>query len=643
MQFLFPNRRLPLIWHAILLLSPWCAWGAISLEETLTPSALHDLRRGPLRISGSASPAAKQVTVRVTDSAGNSHLKKLPVGQGKFTCQYPTDFAGAALLRPGLLFIDATETDFDVFKKENDQAEAAVILHWGRTGLPDFPDTLTSDLLDASGGRDMVSAKWPAVRNLVNLYMQSRGARKAGAARRGFDLARPDDFRFFQDYFSFYDFAHRDRDWSTPLGNRPARTFWQASYKNWFNSSNDNPLDGNPSNPSPDNYRPYGFSNDFSDWLILYWMRTRTACPFDPNLLAMSRDASRNLLALQHRGAENFALVDSTGKQEHFTAGAFRYGFFVTGEYLTEGAGWFYNPKFRDYAMGGVLNGRCVWGIGEALRNNPGSTLAAELKEAMRLALKFCLHDSLAVGYTKKTKQGNLYWRSTGEHAYLLLGMLAAYEVAPDLEIPMGPGEKAVALRELCITGLNALVDLKHPDQMWSPYPNEDAMVLPALAQGAAGLKDAPDAARWLETATQVADRWLAARIDPEERTAPCIQFGYRKESGAMSLKYMNMGRVQVYYYITGHWIHALSDLYAATGDMRYLQRALALVSDLCGKNPLRVRLLTETGGVYNCSDDTDGDGLEDRIRQDMYPESTAFSQIGILRLIRSLPEPAMR
>ena len=110
-----------------------------------------------------------------------------------------------------------------------------------------------------------------------------------------------------------------------------------------------------------------------------------------------------------------------------------------------------------------------------------------------------------------------------------------------------------------------------------------------------------------------------------------------------MSLKYMNMGRVQIYYYITGHWVHALSDLYAATGDARYLQRALALVSELCGKNPLRVRLLTETGGVYNWSDDMDGDGLEDRIRQDMYPESTAFSQIGILRLIRSLPEPAIR
>ena len=64
---------------------------------------------------------------------------------------------------------------------------------------------------------------------------------------------------------------------------------------------------------------------------------------------------------MQHREAANFALPDTAGKREHYTAGAFRYGLFENGEFMTEGKGWFYNPRFRDYADGGVLNGRAVW------------------------------------------------------------------------------------------------------------------------------------------------------------------------------------------------------------------------------------------------------------------------------------------
>ena len=44
------------------------------------------------------------------------------------------------------------------------------------------------------------------------------------------------------------------------------------------------------------------------------------------------------------------------------------------------------------------------------------------------------------------------------------------------------------------------------------------------------------------------------------------------------------------------------------------------MVGDLCGDNPWQVRLFNELGGVYNWSDDTDRDGLQDQLRQDMYP-----------------------
>jgi hypothetical protein len=66
-------------------------------------------------------------------------------------------------------------------------------------------------------------------------------------------------------------------------------------------------------------------------------------------------------MAMQHRGADNFALRDASGKRENYTVGAFRYGIFKDGGFITEGKGWFYNPTFQDKADGGVLNGRSVW------------------------------------------------------------------------------------------------------------------------------------------------------------------------------------------------------------------------------------------------------------------------------------------
>ena len=61
------------------------------------------------------------------------------------------------------------------------------------------------------------------------------------------------------------------------------------------------------------------------------------------------------------------------------------------------------------------------------------------------------------------------------------------------------------------------------------------------------------------------------------------------------------------------------------------------MVSYLCGDNPWRVRVFNEIGGVCNWVDDTDGDGIEDELKQDLYPESTCFCQIGIMRLAEAV------
>jgi hypothetical protein len=79
-------------------------------------------------------------------------------------------------------------------------------------------------------------------------------------------------------------------------------------------------------------------------------------------------------------------------------------------------------------------------------------------------------------------------------------------------------------------------------------------------------------------------------------------------------------------FYLTGYWIHALARLYAVSGEVRDRQRAEAMIGYLCGDNPWHLRLFNELGGVYNWVDDTDGDGIEDWLKQDMYPESTAIA-----------------
>src|SRR5262249_38089244 len=144
--------------------------------------------------------------------------------------------------------------------------------------------------------------------------------------------------------FALYDFENRDRDWTQSLGNRPRRTFWKAAWSSWFNASNDHPQDGNPANNAAENFLPYAFTNDFADILIQHMMSRRLVGATEDNLDGIGREGIENLLACQQREDANFALPDAKGHRETYTAGAFRYGLFVNGEYLTEGKGWFHNP-----------------------------------------------------------------------------------------------------------------------------------------------------------------------------------------------------------------------------------------------------------------------------------------------------------
>lgn len=595
-----------------------CAGGepAVSLRDTLSPSALVALPRSDITLAGRVADAAcTSVLLRVTTSQGRSSSNQAPVAAGAFRCRYPADFTQAPPLEPGALFIDASDGD------ASRQAEATLVM-FAPGALPDLPSAFTCDLLDRAGRTDQSCAEWPTVRTLANLYMRSRAAKLVRVGRADFDLSGPKDLQWFKDHLTLYEFDHRDRDWSQPLNHRVRRTFWQAVWNTWFNASNDHPLDGDPANRNPTNYLPYTFANDFADLLVMTSMRLRANAPLDDNLTNLLREATENLLSMQHTGSDTFALAEPSGRQETYTAGAFRYGLFENGEWLSEGKGWFVNPENGDHRRGGVFNGRGVWALGEVLRSDPASPLAPQLKEALARAVRFCLRDGAAGGYVKRTPQGHAYWRDAGEHAYLLLGLLAAAEA----------GEQA--MRQPCVDGLDALAALEKPGHLWTRYPNVDAMAVAALAEGARLLRDEPSAARWRQTASRVADGWLNARVDPKERSAPSPHFGLRTAPERMTYVWNNPGKPRFFYYQSGHWLHALADLYALTGEARYRERAEAIVSDLCGNNPWQVRLFNELGGVYNWSEDTDGDGIEDLLRMDLYPESTAFCQIGLLRLI---------
>lgn len=624
--------------HALCAKSPVAP--EVSLESTLTPSAIIRTAQPDVPISGEAV-GASQVMVRVTTSRGDSKQITLPVHVGKFRCLYPGQFPKAPKLGADVLFIDATSAS--AFDASSKQAEATLIVMRPGKTPPDLPTAFTNDLYDRKGNTDKLSHEWSNMRALVNLYMSSRAAKICLVGRSNFDLAIPSDLEWFKKSMGLYEFQYRDRAWTTALNNRVARTLWQSVYDTWFNPSNDHPQDGNPANTASSNYMPYAFTNDFADTLIVYLMRPDKNNVLDDNLPQMQQEGIRNLLAMQHTTPDNFALLDHRGLREHYTAGAFRYGVFADGSYMTEGKGWFYNPKFLDYVVGGVINGRAMWGMGEAIQRYPKGPIADQLKTAIPLTVKYCLKDGLLGGYTKRTTNGLPYWRDVGEHGYLVVGMLAACKVAPDLLVETSTGKHS--LQKACIEALNALVELKKPYHQWDVYPNTDSMAIAALADGYLLMPKHPDAPSWRDAASKVANAWMNVKVDPSSFKGPVTHFGLRRTPDSMTYIWGQVdkdswkGHNFIFFYQSGHWTHALARLYLATGDVRYLKRAEQMISYLCGKNPWGVRLFNELGGVYNWVEDTDQDGIEDYLKYDMYPESTDFCQIGIMHTMRAMQQ----
>ena len=372
-------------------------------------------------IRGSTTLAAgAKVRLRVTTSQGTTHEATSVAKAGVFAARFPADFQPLAKLTPSVLYVDATgASEFGGSQAKLSQSEITLFVSVG--GIrPELPFVFMDDFTDAQGRKDAESTQWSRNRTLANLFMRSRGAAMMRIQKPAFDLAKPADWQWFKESATLYDFQHRDRDWSTPLGHRVAAGFWNAVWPRWFNPSNDHPWDGDPSNKTFGNFHPYTFTNDPADLVVLYRLN-------GPVAAGLVDGVTRNLLASQHRGTENFALREASGQQETYMAGAFRYGMFNSGEWLTEGTGWFADPKHRDFAQGGVLNGRAVWALGESLKASPKSALSAELREAIALAAKFCLRDALPLKYAYRTPSGKIIWsRTDGEHAYLLMGLLAA-------------------------------------------------------------------------------------------------------------------------------------------------------------------------------------------------------------------------
>lgn len=617
----------------------------IDLRETLRPSALKDIRNGGVSITGKVRDLSlNEITLRVTNSLGKTYLTHTVVHSEAFRVVYPKDFPSAPPITPCVLFVDALPSRSLTPDSSKRSAEITLVAYDSRKQrIPDYPTAFMTDLRDRNGKLDANSTKWRIMQPLINLYMRSYGAQLAGVGKPDFDINLPTDFATFKSSLALYDFDGRDKDWLSAQKNRPKRTFWKSVWSNWFNSSNDHPLDGNPANQNPANYMPYAFTNDFADLLITHLLRFRLTTPSEDNLSTICSEALENLLAWQNREPANFALLDKSGHQENYTAGAFRYGLFVNGDFMTEGNGWFYNPAFHDYAGGGVLNGRAVWALGEGLRAEPVGTLAKKVKEALILALQFCLNDGFTGGYTKRTPQGNIYWRDAGEHAYLTLGILNACAVMPN-KIVLRPTEMPpLTLQEVCTQSLNALIDLQKPEGQWAVYPNVDSMAITALVEGASILPNHPNAKRWLQAAEKAAAGWLNVRVNPTEFQNPSIHFGLRLTPETMTYRWAHLdakswaNRNYLFFYQSGHWIHALARLYTLTGNTRYRQRAEAMVGYLCGDNPWGVRLLNEMGGVYNWVEDRNSDGIEDYLKQDMYPESTAFTLIGLFHLLKAL------
>ncbi len=630
----FP-RPSALVCTLLLPASGWVAAGTasrpdIDIRESLQPSPVKMIEDGGIVISGKADAGVGEVKIQVTRGTGGSTVAEIAVKDGRFSCRYPSDFSGAPALVPCLLYVDV-QAGPDLLKQ---RAEASFIFTT-RSGTmkPDLPSAFTDDFIDASGAKDSKASTWPVNRELVNLFMRSRGAKIAGIGREDFDLANAKDLRRFHEIATLYDFDHRDRDWSSPLNHRPGRAFWQAEWNRWFGPGNDHPWDGNPENRKPENYRPYTFTNDLADLLILHLMRRPMNGTAKDNRDAMCRESLANLIALQYRGDGNFARP-GFGKHEHYTAGAFRYGFFETGEWLEEGTGWFISPKSADHLHGGVFNGRSAWALGEALKRDPSGPHAKAAEEALALVIRYCLHDGLERDYTKSVGERMPFWRQAGEHGYLTLGMIAAAEVKPDLPVVIDPAAPARPLSEVTAQSLNTLVEALNSEGHWTKYPDQDAMGLAALSEGALLFPKHRDAASWKKAAIRVADGWISAKTDASEKTSGGANFG-RREGDRMTYHVGDKPEVHINLYISGLWLHALAKTYQLTGNTDYRRRAEGILAYLCGDNPFHVRLLNEMGAVQNIIRDTGDENS--RLNWDCYPESTAFVQIGLLHWLDAI------
>ncbi len=634
---MLPPTPLRPLARALALALPALSWSApppsLSLHDSLTPSPIVALSSGQALIQGrSTQPDGSPVALRITTASGHAFHTSTPVLAHRFSASFPRDFPPAPPLQPDLLYVDASAAP-DAASPDplNHQAQALLIVSGpGPAERPDLPQPFSDDLTDASGRQDAAAAHWPQIRSLANLYMASRAARLAAVGRPHFDLATPTDFAWFRQNLSLFDFDHRDRDWSTPLGHRVAPGFWQAAWNTWFNPSNSHPWDPSPAQP---HFRPYTFTNDLADLLILHQMRRSLPRPFPDHRDALCHQALANLLALQHQAPDNFALPDPPSPRENYTNGAWRYGLFESGEFLTEGTGWFANPAHSDHRRGGVFLGRALWALGESLLAEPSGPLADRIRAALPRSLHFAFHDGPARGYTHPSPSGLPIWRDPGEHGYLLLGMIAAARADPDLPVPSLQGPSPLPLAQACAQALDALADPPRPDGGWTQYPDQDAMAIAALADGALAFPLHPSAPRWRACAQAAADAWLALPTPVTERRQPTPHFGFRQNHHMTHF----MGpdhRLRFTFYVSGHWLHALAKLNKIAPTPRYRDRCLALLSYLCGANPFHARLLNELGSVPNFVLDTDGDGLEDRLTHDLYPESSAFVQIGLLHFL---------
>lgn len=603
----------------------------VDLRPALLPDSVRNFTGEPLAIRGKVTSEDKRsITLSATDALGRTSMTTVDSSDGTFTVNWPSSFEPTFPFVPGPLYLDAFFTD-----TPESRSEILLIILDYEQSIPDLPQLFCDDFLSLDGGADQSAQSWKRNRALVNHFMRSRAARVALVGRFDFDLGREPDFEFFRRHLSLYDFDHRDRDWTTPLRNRPARGYLQAVWDRWYNPSNNHFWDGNAENHSPENFRPYTFTNDLSDLLIVFQLLRNSKAHVTDNRKQLTEDLLKNLIALQYSGKDSFCLPTPGTKPENYTAGAFRYGMFESGEWLTETKGWFANPNHNDFSWGGVFNGRAVWALGESLRANPDGPQREAVLRALQEALRFCLFDGQALGYTELTKSGYPFWRRAGEHGYLVQGMVAACSVCPDLPIPINDAGETIRLKTATINSLNALVEKVRPDGVWTSYSDCDAVNLTALAEGARELPNDPAQHAWIATAEKAAHTWLDARPIPGQAPENFPLFGHTLQPEGMNFRLGSDTTAHVSLYSNGLWLRALAALLSVQHQDDYRKRAAAIVAFYCGNNDVHARLYNELGAVYNRVTDRDGDGNFEELRWDAYPESTAFFQIGLIHYLR--------